>query len=239
MRLFALLALVSLLGVSCSELPGRPDPADRYQRPQDVDDFGKLYAGNCSGCHGAAGRLGPATPLGDPLYAALAPPGYLARIIASGVKGTPMPAFATEKGGTLTNRQVEILAAGLAAGSLGAPPSADIDEAPPLVDPASITAPQGSPPLERGAQAYAVFCARCHGPGGAGGSDAGSIVDAAYLGLVSDQALRTAVIVGRKDLGMPDWRDLEQPNTPPRPMSGAEVRDVVAWIASHRPPKSP
>ena len=91
--------------------------------------------------------------------------------------------------------------------------------------------------LHRGAEAYALFCARCHGPGGAGGSEAGSIVDAAYLGLVSDQALRTAVIVGRKDLGMPDWRDAEQLSTPVRPMSAAEVRDVVAWIASHRPPK--
>ena len=34
----------------------------------------------------------------------------------------------------------------------------------------------------------------------------GSIVDGSYLALVSDQALRTAVIAGRPDLGMPDWR---------------------------------
>ena len=51
-----------------------------------------------------------------------------------------------------------------------------------------------------------------------------------YLALVSDQALRTAVIVGRSDLGMPDWRAY----TPGRPMSSQEISDVVAWLASHR-----
>ena len=238
MRLSTLIALLSLLGLACSDLPGRPDPANRYQRPQDVEDFAKLYADNCSGCHGGAGRLGPATPLGDPLYASLASPGYLARIIASGVRGTPMPAFAIERGGTLTDRQVEIIATGLAEGSLGAPRPGNFPDAPPLVDPSPPLSVRDPAQFARGARAYAVFCARCHGPGGEGGSEAGSIIDAAYLGLVSDQALRTAVIVGRKDLGMPDWRDAEQLSTPYRPMSGAEVRDVVAWVASHRPPKS-
>jgi hypothetical protein len=51
------------------------------------------------------------------------------------------------------------------------------------------------------------------------------------VALVSDQALRTTVIVGRSDLGMPDWRA----NIPVRPMSPQEISDVVAWLASHRP----
>jgi cytochrome c oxidase cbb3-type subunit 3 len=38
------------------------------------------------------------------------------------------------------------------------------------------------------------------------------------------------VIVGRSDLGKPDWRE----NVPGRPMSPQEISDVVAWIASHR-----
>jgi len=234
MRPAVLLALLSCLGLACSELPGRPDPADRYQRPQDVEDFAELYAANCSGCHGAAGRLGPASPLGDPLYLSLAAPDYLARITAEGVKGTPMPAFAIKQGGTLTDRQVEIIAAGLATGSLGAAGSEDFPDAPALVDPSPVPATRDHAQLERGARAYAVFCARCHGPSGAGGTEAGSIVAAAYLGLVSDQALRTAIIVGRKELGMPDWRAAEQMSTPYRPMTQAEIRDLVAWIASHR-----
>jgi hypothetical protein len=56
------------------------------------------------------------------------------------------------------------------------------------------------------------------------------VIDAAYLALTSDQALRTAVIVGRSDLGMPDWRA----NIPGRPMTAQEISDVVAWLASHR-----
>jgi hypothetical protein len=56
------------------------------------------------------------------------------------------------------------------------------------------------------------------------------VLDPAYLALVSDQALRTAVIVGRSDLGMPDWRA----NISGQPMSPQEISDVVAWLASHR-----
>ena len=56
------------------------------------------------------------------------------------------------------------------------------------------------------------------------------MINPAYLALVSDQALRTAVIVGRSDLGMPDWRA----NISGQPMSPQEISDVVAWLASHR-----
>ena len=77
-----------------------------------------------------------------------------------------------------------------------------------------------------------AWCARCHGADGTGGPRGGSIVDGSYLGLVSDQGLRTAVLVGRPALGMPDWRSL----VPGRPMSAADVADVVAWLAARRPP---
>ncbi len=74
--------------------------------------------------------------------------------------------------------------------------------------------PASSPPpyaggagdASRGEAVYAAACASCHGPGGAGGPKAGSIVDGSYLGLVSDQNLRTTIIAGRPDIGHPDWR---------------------------------
>jgi cytochrome c oxidase cbb3-type subunit 3 len=47
---------------------------------------------------------------------------------------------------------------------------------------------------------------------------------------VSDQGLRTTIIAGRTDLGMPDWREA----APGRPMSDREITDVVAWLASQR-----
>jgi hypothetical protein len=48
---------------------------------------------------------------------------------------------------------------------------------------------------------------------------------------VSNQSLRTTVIVGRPELGAPDWRG----NVPGRPMSDEEVSDVVAWLVAQRP----
>jgi hypothetical protein len=42
--------------------------------------------------------------------------------------------------------------------------------------------------------------------------------------------LRTTVVVGRSDLGKPDWRS----NVPGHPMSSQEIDDVVAWVAMHR-----
>ena len=65
---------------------------------------------------------------------------------------------------------------------------------------------------------------------GKGGEKGASVVDPSYLALVSDQGLRTAVIAGRADLGMPDWRGY----VPGHPMNDEEIADVVAWLASHR-----
>jgi mono/diheme cytochrome c family protein len=83
--------------------------------------------------------------------------------------------------------------------------------------------------VKRGATVYQTYCAKCHGPEGKGGETGGSVVDASYLALVSDQGLRTAVIAGRVDLGMPDWRGY----VPGKPMTDQEISDVVAWMASH------
>lgn len=51
-----------------------------------------------------------------------------------------------------------------------------------------------------------------------------------FLALLNDQELRTIVIVGRPDLGAPDWRA----NVPGKPMSEQEITDVVAWLSSRR-----
>ena len=84
----------------------------------------------------------------------------------------------------------------------------------------------------RGAHVFAEYCSSCHGAAGRGGQRAGSVVDGAYLALVSDQGLRTTVIVGRPDMGAPDWRG----NVPGKPLSSDDVSDVVAWLAAQRQP---
>jgi len=84
--------------------------------------------------------------------------------------------------------------------------------------------------VQRGKVAYETFCESCHGPQGAGGPKGSSITNKSFLALVSDQGLRTVVIVGRPELGAPDWRE----NVPGKPMSDQEITDVVAWLVSHR-----
>src|SRR5262249_36181635 len=84
---------------------------------------------------------------------------------------------------------------------------------------------------DRGAADYRIFCEACHGPNGHGGSKASSIVDPAFLALITDQGLRTTVIAGRPDLGAPDLRL----NVPGRAMTNQEVTDIVAWLSQQRP----
>jgi mono/diheme cytochrome c family protein len=181
-----------------------------------------LYEANCSGCHGADGKGGAARGLGDPVLLRIADEATLRRVAANGVPGTAMPAFAQNAGGTLTGEQIDGIVGAIR--SRWASAGAVSDGSPPPYS----TPTAGDP--SRGGEAFATFCSRCHGADGRGGPGASSIVDSSYLSLVSDQSLRTTVIAGRPDLGAPDWRG----NVPGRPMSAAEVSDVVAWLAAKR-----
>lgn len=216
------LALVALLA-ACDRLPGKPQEADRPLRPSEVTDVGRLYGENCAGCHGADGRMGAALPLDHPVYLALVDDASLTRIVANGVPDTAMPPFAKSQGGMLTDVQVKLLVDGIRA-RWGTPGALGGATAPPWQG-------DGSGDARRGAAAYATFCARCHGAGGAGGDAAGSIVDGSYLALVSAQSLRSLIIAGRPDLGHPDWRGY----VAGRPMTAEEVADVVAWLVAQRP----
>lgn len=61
----------------------------------------------------------------------------------------------------------------------------------------------------------------------------GSIVDPAYLALISDQGIRSIAISGKPEQGMPDWRGSAQ-DSKGRALTDQEITDIVAWIASHR-----
>ena len=218
------LAVLSLVG--CKQLPGRPGPGPEVVRPDDVHDFKTLYKQNCAGCHGAEGRGGPAVSLADPVYLALVDDATIRRLTANGVPGTLMPAFARSAGGTLTDRQIDVLVQQMR--TRWAKPGALAGVSLP---PYQVSVPGDA---ARGAGVYQTYCASCHGPGGKGAGKAHSIVDGSYLALVSDQALRTTVIVGVPDRGAPDWRN----NVPGRPMTAQEISDVAAWLIAQRPKSS-
>ena len=215
------LAFMSLCG--CAGAPGRPAPGAIPVDPDEVSDFAALYGQNCAGCHGPDGKGGATIALSDPVYLSLVDDAVLRRTATKGIPKTAMPAFAKSEGGMLTDKQIDVIVRGIR--ERWSKPDVLRGVNPP---PYSSSEP-GNP--SRGWGVYTTYCSSCHGPAGSGGQRASSIVDGSYLALVSDQYLRTIVIVGRSELGAPDWRG----NVPGRPMSPEDVSDVTAWLAAQRP----
>jgi cytochrome c oxidase cbb3-type subunit 3 len=211
----------------CHRLPGKPSEADRWVAPSDVADFDQLYRQNCAGCHGSDGRLGAARPLNDPLYLNLIGADDLRHVIREGVPSTSMPAFGQKFGGQITDAQIDLLADQIRSGWAKPEEFKDV-KLPPYSQREAVAngAAPGEP--QRGATVYTTYCSQCHGTDGRGAP--GSIVDPNFLKLVSDQSLRTTVIVGRRDIAKPDCGS----NATGHPMSAQEVSDVVAWLAAQR-----
>jgi len=215
------LAASLVLLAACDAAPGRPAKSSEALAPNDVVDFRTLYDANCAGCHGEQGRGGAAIGLADAVYLAIADDASIRKVTAEGVGGTAMPAFAQSAGGMLTDTQVDAITSGIRS---WARPDALAGATPPP----RVATSAGDP--SRGREAYATYCASCHGAQGEGGPRGSAITNVSFLALVSDQGLRTVIIAGRPDLGAPDWRG----DLPGRPMSDQEITDIVAWLGSQR-----
>ena len=216
-------AVVSLaLLPGCSLPHGQPENGQEPIAPNQVSKFSILYAENCAGCHGAKGQGGAAIALADPVYLAIVDEATMRKVVADGVRGTSMPAFAQSAGGMLTDKQVDVITGGILShwarkGILDG------------TNPPSYAA-RTTGNAAQGELVYGTYCASCHGPEGRGGPKGSAITGNSFLALVSDQALRTIIITGRPELGAPDWRG----NVPGKIMSDQEITNVVAWLASHR-----
>jgi cytochrome c oxidase cbb3-type subunit III len=233
---WTLLALLACPQAGC-DLPGQPRASDRYVQPNEVRTLADLYQGNCAGCHGVDGKLGPAPPLNDRLFLALIPDAELERLITEGRPGTLMPAFASARGGHLTSEQVKILAEGIK------PHWGPVEPAPsgasPYLIPRSPSELAGPGNKEEGLKVFAQACAGCHGSHGEGGGltdgrTVGAINDPDFLALISDQALRRYVITGRPDLGMPDFAGPKGRPVGFQPLTSQDVNKVVTLLASWR-----
>ena len=225
-----LLTLLVVLTGGC-DLPGRPDPAERPVRADQVAAFDALYKANCAGCHGADGKLGPAPPLNDPLFLAVVPDTELRHVVSEGravttAQRSPMPAFARARGGPLTDAQVQALAEGI---KKRWGPAASGEAPPPYLSPAGTRS--GNP--DEGARVFARACAGCHGRQGLGGEH-GAINEPAFLALISDRALRRTAITGRPDLGMPAYNGTDGRTDDFRPLTSAQIDDLVALLVSWR-----
>ena len=227
--LFFLLPLCAFALAGCRAAPGKPLPGSEAKRPDEVLDFPTLYKENCSACHGDQGRVGAAISLANSAYLALAGAANLERITAIGVRGTMMPPFSKTAGGMLTERQIEILVQGMLS-SWGKP------SAPSELNPLAYASNLRGD-ITQGRKTFVAFCSRCHGPDAqgtvSGTMRTGSLIEPSYLSLISDQGLRSLIVAGQPDQGMPgSTSDLSGDGT--RAMTDQEVTNVVAWLASHR-----
>lgn len=224
-----IISVACMSAIGCGRIPGRPGPGPDVIRPEEVLDFPTLYKENCAACHGTNGKNGAAISLANPVYLAVAGEDNLQRATAQGIKGSLMPPFAKTSGGTLTDRQITVLSQGLL--RQWGTPNLLAGQAPP---PYLATLPADA---ARGQQAYLTACTRCHGETGEGTATGvkpesgkiGSIVNASYLALISDQGLRSITIAGRPEDGMPDWR-----SDATQPLTDQQITDIVAWLASKR-----
>ena len=142
-----------------------------------------------------------------------------------------MPAFAHARGGPLTDAQIRALADGIKK-RWG---SAASGEAPP---PYFSSADSGRGNPDEGARVFARACAGCHGGQGQGGEHGGRPVGAinkpAFLALISDKALRRTAITGRPDLGRPAYDGTAGRPADFRPLTSAQIDDLVALLKSWR-----
>jgi cytochrome c oxidase cbb3-type subunit III len=218
---FVLGALIAASMASCGHAPSQTNAESEAPAASSNAEFTSLYGGNCAGCHGESGKGAAAIRLNDPVYLAIADDGVLRSVIVNGGPGTASPAFGQTAGGPLTDQQIATLVKGIRAWAR--PEQLTRVEMPRY-------AAEKPGDAARGEKDYQTFCASCHGADGTGTKIAGSIVDPSFLALLSDQYLRTIVIVGRPELGAPDWRN----NLAGQPMTDDEITDVVAWLRTHR-----
>jgi len=220
--IISLLSCLSLASLGCNNSPGKPGPEPEVPRPDQVLDFTTLYKQNCVACHGNSNEPGAALFLANPVYLAVAGEGNLKTVIANGVPGKLMPAFAQSAGGMLTDQQVDILAKGLIS-TWGKPGVLD------NLNPPTYKA-MLHPDSAAGQKVFTTYCVQCHGPNGEGTDDIkGALVDPSFLALISDQNLRSIVISGMNP-DMPNFHEHEDTV----PLTDQNVTDVVAWLISHR-----
>ncbi|MGA7885639.1 MAG: cytochrome c [Acidobacteriaceae bacterium] len=209
-----------LLAAGCGRLPLHPEQT--YVPPDQVTDFHSLYNTNCRACHGVNGENGPALDLANPEYQALVDDATLRNVIANGMPGTQMPAWAQSAGGMLTDAQVNALIAGMRKEWQKPNVFAGVTP-PPFAQPAGADAKAQAASVKQGQQLYQAHCQSCHT-----GHARQELTSPIYLALVSDQALRSIIIAGRPDIGQPDWRhDNGQ-------LSPQDVTDIVAYLGSLR-----
>lgn len=254
---------LSFLLVAGCEWSGKPDPAFRPVRPDQVLAFDVLYRNHCAGCHGINGTKGPAPPLNDDRFRTIVSREDIELVLKAGRHGTPMPAFYRDEGGALTKSQIQVLAheikgdpykitsrtdgnektfevtsdAGGKTPQWGVPVAAN-ETTPMYRTNRTASVADHDSQIEAGKQAFRRACAICHGNDGRGTKgkpgNLNRINSSAFLALISDQAIRRLIITGRGDLGMPGYADLRPDDTTFVPLTAEEISGLTELLSAWR-----
>ncbi|MBU1493012.1 MAG: cytochrome c [Actinobacteria bacterium] len=90
-----------------------------------VEQGGRLFEIQCTGCHGLQGRGGSAPALNSQQFLTGASDAQISSLIAVGIPGSPMAAYSLDHGGPLTSEQIESLAVFLRSLEADAPDNPD------------------------------------------------------------------------------------------------------------------
>lgn len=208
----SLVSLVACVGAPPSE-PAPPPEAP----PVDAIAAGhgrEVYATHCALCHGATGEgylADNAPALANPDFLDAASDAYLRAAIEEGRPGTPMSAWASSRGGPLTDDDITNIIALLRSWATEAP----ID----------LTHVSVSGRREVGATLYASRCASCHGAGGEGVS-APALSNAVFLRTASVGYIRYTIEHGRRGTAMAAFGDH---------MDSVAIDDVVTFVRTLAP----
>jgi cbb3-type cytochrome c oxidase subunit III len=74
--------------------------------PGDAGHGGVLFAQNCAGCHGPAGRAGTAPELANPVFLSSASDAFIVTTVRNGRAGTAMPAFQRRGAAALSDTEI-------------------------------------------------------------------------------------------------------------------------------------
>ncbi len=193
------------------------------QTDGDPERGGDLYVTYCAMCHGLDGRGRVGANLEN--FPGIQVEAAMAQIIANGISGSTMPAWSTERGGPLTDQDIQDIVVYLNT-ILGG--TAPIAPAPtyqaPVIEP--LPDIEGDP--SRGAVVFQTNCIACHGEAAQG--VIGKNLAKSWPGNQPDIFIRDVTARGISGSVMPAWgKEFGGP------LSDGEVADVTSYILTLSP----
>jgi len=182
----------------------------------------RLFADNCSGCHGQFGEGGPnparandvIPPISTAEYLKTRDDATLRSITAQGQPNLGMSSFGAAYGGPLSDEQISAIVAFIRGWEANPPV-----ELPPEI---SSNPTPANPPVLNGPQVFSATCARCHGANGEGGIGP-AFNKQAFQGRYDDQELFDIINNGHEATAMIAWGEI---------LTNDQIQQLVKYIRS-------